>query len=265
MQPQPLPFPDQPQGVLSFDFDGTLINPKASPKLDPEFFVIVKILVEQGWVWGVNTGRSQMQMIQGFNEGSFPFLPHFMIAREREIYTPGQFGRWIPDKQWNTRCEKDHQKMFRKADKIIAKIKEFVETQTSAQWVSQEGDLAGVIATSEMELQRIVDEVELVRHQYPLMSYLRNTIYMRFSHRDYHKGSSLTEITNRVGVKPENVFTVGDGHNDLDMLNPEIAGMFACPSNSDTEVIEHVKNKGGYVADSPSSHGVIEALYHFFH
>lgn len=264
MQSEPLPSPDIIKGVLSFDFDGTLINPAATPKLDPGFFHLIETLNQSGWIWGVNTGRSQMQMVAGFNEGAFPFLPDFMVARERELYTPGRFGRWIPDKKWNARSEKDHKKMFRKAKKIVAEVKKYVETETNAQWVSQQGDPAGVIATSEEELQRIVDVVEEVRGACPTLSYLRNTIYMRFSHINYHKGTSIQEVANRLGVSKENIFCVGDGHNDLDKLHPEIAGMIACPSNSDREVLEHVKEHGGFVASSPSSHGVIEALEYYF-
>ena len=36
----------------------------------------------------------------------------------------------------------------------------------------------------------------------PDFSYQRNTIYLRFAHRDYHKGSTLGELCRVLGIKP---------------------------------------------------------------
>jgi len=71
------------------------------------------------------------------------------------------------------------------------------------------------------------------------------------------------EIARRCDVSTEQVFAIGDGHNDLDMLLPEYVGMIACPGNAHEEVKEHVSEKGGYLADGHASLGVIEALEHF--
>jgi len=260
---QSQPLPETIVGVLSFDFDGTLHDPQSDPMTDPEFFDLISKMHDKGWVWGINTGRSQMQTTTGFMESKFPFLPDFLIAREREVYTPGQFGRWVPVKEWNNRSEKDHKKMFRKSKKALKEIRAYVENETNAEWISEEGDPAGVVATSIEEMADIVSKVDPYCEKSTILGYLRNTIYMRFSHRDYHKGSSLAEIARRCGVEKEQVFAIGDGHNDLDMLDREVADMIACPANADDEVKQHIIANGGYVCKLPASQGVIEALRHF--
>ena len=260
---EPLPMPETTTGVLSFDFDGTLICPESDPKLEPVFFDKIKELRQAGWVWGINTGRSQMQMIGGFLEGKFPFLPDFMVAREREIYTPGGMNRWVPVKEWNKRSEKDHKKVYKKAKKFLKQVQEYIESNTDAEWISEIGDPAGIIASSIEEMAEIVRYIDAEVGNYKNLGYLRNTIYLRFSHKDYHKGTSLAEIARRCGVGTEKVFTIGDGHNDLDMLVPKYAEMIACPGNADVEVKEHVKNQGGFIAKGKASLGTIEALEHF--
>lgn len=259
-----LPLPEEIVGVLSFDFDGTLHDPESDPVTDPEFFEMIREIHDEGWVWGVNTGRSQMQTTSGFMESKFPFLPDFLIAREREIYTPGQFGRWVSVKEWNGRSEKDHRRMFRKSRKALKEIRAYVEGETNARWVSEEGDPAGVIASSVEEMAEIISFVDPYCEESRMLGYLRNTIYMRFSHRDYHKGSSLAEVARRCGVEKDDIFAIGDGHNDLDMLDRGVADMVACPANADEDVKQHIIANGGYVCKLPTSKGVIEAMHHFF-
>ncbi|MEZ7957693.1 MAG: HAD family hydrolase [Rubritalea sp.] len=260
---QPLPMPEKITGVLSFDFDGTLVCPESDPQLDPRFFEVIQQFREAGWMWGVNTGRSQMQMISGFMEGKFPFLPDFLIARERELYTPGALNRWIPVAEWNERSEKDHKKMYRRVRKFIDIVRDHVENETSAKWITEAGDPAGIVATSVEEMAEIIAFIDAQIGQYKNLGYLRNTIYLRFSHKDYHKGTSLAEIVRRCGVEKEQVFAIGDGHNDIDMLHKDYAGMIACPANADDDVKQHVREQGGYICEQRASLGAIEAIDHF--
>ncbi|MGJ8655091.1 MAG: HAD family hydrolase [Akkermansiaceae bacterium] len=261
---KPLPMPEKTTGVLSFDFDGTLVCPESDPQLDPRFFEVIRDFREAGWVWGINTGRSQMQMLSGFMEGKFPFLPDFLIARERELYTPGAMNRWIPVAEWNKRSDKDHKRVYRKARKVIQLIQGYVENETQARWVSEQGDPAGIVASTVEEMAGIVAFIDSQIGKYKDLGYLRNTIYLRMSHKGYHKGTTLAEVARRCGVGADQVFAIGDGHNDIDMLRREYAGMIACPGNADEEVKVHVREQGGYVCDGRASLGVIEAFEHFF-
>ena len=61
---------------------------------------------------------------------------------------------------------------------------------------------------------------------------VRNTIYFRFAHRDYTKGSALGAITRELGLGAQNCFAVGDHLNDLSMLNRSYAQQLTCPANA---------------------------------
>ncbi len=261
---KPLPYPEAPVGILSFDFDGTLHDPEADPAVEMEFFEKIMKLRELGWIWGINTGRSQLQMKQGFMEVRFPFLPDFLVARERELYTPSEFGNWYPVEDWNRQVERDHKRFFRKVKKPLQRIREYVVSETQAEWVEQEGDPAGVVASTEAEMAKICERIDAEALHSPLLGYLRNTIYLRFSHKDYHKGSALAEVTKRTGITAAEVLVAGDGHNDLDMLQCCYANWIICPSNAHVDVQQAVKDQGGYIAKERASLGVLEALEHFF-
>lgn len=252
--------------VLSFDFDGTLVDHDEQPMVQSEFFQMMAAMRESHHaLWGLNTGRSLAHALEGMLEAKFALLPDFIIAREREIYLRNEFGRWVGISEWNKGCEKAHHKLFRKNKRLLKNLRKWVEENTQAQWGSQEDEPAGIVATSLAEMSLILEKIDEEIASAPALSYQRNSIYLRFSHTDYHKGSALAEFARLQGIGSEKVFTMGDGHNDTDMLDSSIAKYIACPENSNEDVKEHVLSRGGLVTKGQASHGVIEALSVLLH
>jgi len=260
-----LPPPSLPAAVLSFDFDGTLHDPASNPPVPSAFFDLIRELRDKKHaVWGINTGRSMHQMVEGFVESSFPFLPDWVVAREREIYFPDTFGRWIPHASWNKRCEKEIHGLFKNGRKLLARIRHEIEEHTGAQWLEMEGEPAGLISRTEEEMAWIVAHITPLVAEQPQLSWQRNSIYLRFGHRDFQKGSSLSEVARAHTLPAARCFAMGDSHNDLEMLDPSHAGMTACPANAVEEIRTHVLANGGIVTRGIHGEGVIEALLHYF-
>ncbi|MEN8694245.1 MAG: HAD hydrolase family protein [Akkermansiaceae bacterium] len=260
-----LPEPPKWNAVMGFDFDDTLmLGEEHEPRIDPQFFDCIRwVRANYGAAWGICTGRSLPQLVEGLNQAKFPFLPDFAVVREREIYFPGQFGRWLPDQDWNKACSKDHKKLFRKAKRLLGKMQKFVESETAGKWISVEGDPAGIVATSEAEMARNLAFLETLPKMENL-SYERNGIYLRFTHSGYRKGTGLLSCAARWGIDAAHILAVGDNFNDLSMLDPSVSGACGCPSNSVEEVKRFVAERGGKVAAKPGSLGVMEVLGHYF-
>ena len=257
------PFSDenQPKWLLSFDFDGTLVTPEQEPAVRPEFFEMMEMMRRSHRTfWGINTGRSLMQTVQGLADARFPFLPDYIIAREREIYIPNELGRWVGVSDWNKQCHREHHKLFRKCRRVLEKLRQWIESETAAVWGMQEEEPAGIVASTASEMDMIVTKIEEMIHRNRKLSYQRNGIYLRFSHHRYPKGTAWAEVARLLGLTTQQAFAIGDSHNDLDMLDPGIAGLLACPGNACDEVREQVSVSGGYVAERHASEGVIEAL-----
>lgn len=198
---QLLAAPERIQSVLSFDFDGTMHHPVDDPPVPDLFFTeITRIREQYGAVWGINTGRSMRHVVEGLTEGRFPFLPDWVVARECEIHTPNSFGRWMPLQSWNKRMHKETDKLFRKSKKLLEQIRKEVGEHTGAHWMDAEGEPAGLISNTEEEMEWIVSRVEELATKHPLISWQRNSIYLRFCHRDYHKVSCLGEVARQYGV-----------------------------------------------------------------
>lgn len=254
-----------PTAILSFDFDGTLHDPAENPPVPHAFFEIIrKLREEQDVVWGINTGRSIPQMLEGFLESRFPFLPDWVIAREREIHFPNAFGRWVPESNWNKKCEKDIHKLFKKSRKLLAHIRAEVQEHTGAQWIEMEGEPAGIISRTEEEMEWIVAHITPIIATEPHFSWQRNSIYLRFGHREYQKGTSLSHVAAHYGLATDRRFAIGDSHNDLEMLDPAHAGMAACPANAVEAIREKTRSVGGLITRASHGQGAVEALNHYF-
>ena len=250
--------------LLSLDFDGTMVSRVSEPMLDRECMQLICKLQDQGVVWAINTGRSVDLLESGLTDFEFPMRPDFILTSERDVFRPGSNGdKWEPFGDWNARCARDHAELFSSAQSILAEVVDFVTQQTKAQLLYHSEGLEGLRAENEEEMNRIVDFIEQARGDDTKFHYQRNTIFLRFCHADYHKGAVLAELARLINVPRENIFAAGDHHNDISMLNGEVAGMPACPANAIAEVKSAVHDAGGYVAERQHGAGVHEALQHF--
>lgn len=260
-----LPTPPLPAAILSFDFDGTLYDPTQSPPVPRAFFSFIRRLrSEHRAIWGINTGRSIEHLIEGLVESGFPFLPDWVVTREREIHFCDAAGCWQPHVPWNDRCAADLHDLFRRVRGLLTRIRHEVETHTGAHWLEMDGEPAGLITRTVEEMAWIVQRITpLVAHE-PCLAWQRNTIYLRFGHRDFHKGSCLSEIARFYQVPASRCFAMGDGHNDLDMLDPACAAMTACPANAVDVIQEQITATGGLITRAGYGAGALEALAHYF-
>lgn len=260
-----LPPLDRPAALVSLDFDGTLHDPAEDPPIPRRLFSLLRRLHDQHHVaWGINTGRSMGHLLDGLSESACPILPDWVVAREREIYLPGRHGQWREHEPWNERGAAEIQALFARAAGLLARIRREVEHHTGARWLEFDGEPAGFISRTAEEMDWIVRHITPIAAAEPALSWQRNSIYLRFGHHQFHKGSSLSELARLYQVPAARCFAMGDGHNDFEMLDPQHAGMAACPSNSVPEIRLHVARRGGFIAASSHGHAAVEALQRFF-
>ena len=250
--------------LLSIDFDGTLVSRVSEPVLDANCMERIRELQKSGAQFAINTGRSVDLLESGLTDFSIPLRPDFILTSERHVFRPGNNGeKWEAFGEWNERCAREHAELFRSADSVLAEIVDFVNQKTKARLIYQTDGLEGLVASSDEEMDRIVEFVESARAQQPKFNYQRNTLWLRFCHADYHKGAALAELARLLDVSRESIFAAGDHYNDISMLDGSVAAMPACPANAIDQVKDAVRSAGGYVAKREHGAGVHEALEHF--
>jgi HAD superfamily hydrolase (TIGR01484 family) len=250
--------------LLSTDFDGTLVAHSSDSILDRGCMEHIEKLQSDGVIWAINTGRSVDLLESGLADFEFPIHPDFILTSERDIFRPSSNGgRWEPFGDWNERVAREHAKLYTSAESVLAEVVDFVNQKTKARLLYHTAGLEGLVAESEEELDRVTRFIDKAREKQPKFHYQRNTVYLRFCHADYHKGTALAELSRLLQMSREHVFAAGDHHNDISMLDGRFAQYPACPANAIPEVKEAVRSAGGYVASRECGAGVHEALRYF--
>jgi HAD superfamily hydrolase (TIGR01484 family) len=248
-----------PLRLLSLDFDGTMVGPWLEGKaaVSEELVEYLAALRKSGALLAINTGRSLALVDQGME--LFPAIPDFALTTEREIFRWTKEG-WEPFSDWNQQCHRDHEELFTEAALLLADIEAYISNERQARLYREYGRTVGLIAQNDQEMDRIVDYLRLECRRVANFSFQRNSIYLRFCHSVYNKGSVLKALQTRLGIRPQETFAAGDNFNDIPMLDLEVAEHLACPSNSVDEVKATVRRHGGFVADLAGGDGIAQAL-----
>ena len=246
--------------LISTDFDGTLIEAGSQDRCSKAFAAALDAHAGRGGLWAINTGRSLEHTLQGLEHFCPPVAPDFLLTNERDVYRQSDGLGWVAHGTWNETCSRRHVELFREVDKFFSFIQGLAEDRPHFTILYENEVPAGLITTTEDVMEDIAREVARESAAFPGLSFQRNTIYLRFCHRDYHKGSALQELCRLEGVLRDEVLAAGDHHNDVSMLDGTHAAMPACPANAIDLVKETVRSAGGYVAESNWADGVAEAL-----
>jgi hypothetical protein len=249
--------------LLSTDFDGTLVDHYGEPPVDPALFSMLAELRSRGVHWAINTGRDLHFVDDGLREFHFPVEPDFVVTAEREVFHRGSDGRWQDFGDWNRRCYAEHDLLFESASDLLRDILGFLQSGAQAEPIYEGKRMVGLAASSEQEMDKICLFLEEERRRVPGFAYMRNTIWVRFCHEAYSKGTALGELARLTGISRDEIFAAGDHYNDLPMLDGSCAKWVTCPSNAVPAVKEVVRSAGGYLARGRCSTGVVEALEHF--
>ncbi|MGF1655795.1 MAG: HAD family hydrolase [Verrucomicrobiales bacterium] len=250
--------------LLSTDFDGTLVDWFGDVLFPDELGALLAAYQQAGSKWVINTGRTLPMVEDGLAQIGCPTRPDFVIASERELYAwDTQAKAWVQPTAWNDQCLADLNLLYDRAASQISTLVEVATGLEGTRVMWEDNRAAGLVAATEKQMDQIVQTLEKLRQQAPMLNAQRNSVYMRFCHSDYSKGSTLSELARHLNLSPEDIFAVGDHFNDISMLDGQHAHWAACPANAVPEVKAAVRRAQGYVAGQDCGLGVLEALDHF--
>jgi HAD superfamily hydrolase (TIGR01484 family) len=249
--------------LLSMDFDGTLVSESDHPPFPSELVDTLNLLRSAGVSLALNTGRTIELVDSGLAVNRFPIQPDFALTTERDLYR-WNGSAWESLGDWNHVCKQRHEELYLNSLKFLSELEAFALNLKGTKIHRESDRFVGVITANSRQMDEFCAYVDRRRDGLPEFSYQRNSIYLRFCHLDYNKGTVLAELQRLMGFSPEETFAVGDNFNDLPMLDVKFARYLACPANSIAEVKSAVETHGGIVATKKSGDGVAQALRQFF-
>lgn len=248
-----------PFQLLSTDFDGTIFAEFENPPVPPRLELLIGQLQAAGAKWVINTGREMSSLMEALGRARLSVRPDFLVLVEREIFIH-ENQRYVPLREWNDACERDHATLFERVRPDVSRLFAWVEERFDATLYEDPWSPFCLIARSAADAAAVHEYLDGYCRHIPGLVVVRNDVYARFSHAAYNKGTALREITRRLGLSPADVLAAGDHLNDVPMLDPEVAGRLATPSNAIPQIREQVRRHGGYLATQPCGHGIADAL-----
>ena len=248
--------------LIATDLDGTLIGSASELALYTAFRDRINDLRRTNdVVWAACTGRTLRSFRSFFRPmRMMGLVPDFVIIRHAYIYGMTMFG-YMPHLLWNL-----HINYLLWLDRFAVKraINEWLKTLIGGCWgittVRRKKDRVRLRFDSAQSARVGADLLrEKVRdyRQLRVFEYLGEVDVRPVPHT---KGLAVTELARHLGIGSENILAIGNGHNDISMLEGDVAGLTGCPANSEAEVIEVVHRSDGHIASKRSLSGVMEIL-----
>jgi len=249
--------------LIATDLDGTLLGRTGEISLYDDFRKRLELLRSKyNTVWVVCTGRS----LRGFKHKFSPMetigiYPEYVIVDHAYIYRRTKSGRYRPHYSWNflIRYNIWSSRLYIK-DAIERWYKVIYEKYRGVTVLYHRRNRLCLRFRTEDEAVAVAD---YLRKEAKEFKYLRVFLYKEevdVRMVPFTKGLALEELEVRLGVGKSEVMAVGNGHNDISMLDGAVAGLTGCPANAETDVMATINRTGGHISAEKVLAGVIDII-----
>lgn len=248
--------------LIATDLDGTIIARADDFHLYPAFREKVEDLRARcGVILAICTGRSLRSFHRFFTPmRMMGITPDFIIVKHAYIYSCGRFV-YVPHVLWNLRTRyaiwfnrilagRAISRWHRTIREQIPRTRTLHKTRNRLQVRFDSREAAAMAAS-------LLRDKALKLKRFQIFEYKQE---IEVCPVPFMKGLAVSELRKHLKLSRDQVITIGNGHNDISMLDPGVAVMSGCPSNSEPEVIEKINEIGGHIASKPSLGGAMETI-----
>lgn len=253
-----------PLALLITDFDGTLVGePEAPDDLYVAFRQRLRLLrLGGGTRWAILTGR-HTEMIPSMSGKLLMhgLAPDFFVMEDACIFRR-RGGHYWPLLFWNLGISRRRRQQLRRHRPMVKSlIRELALRYPDAQ------NMAGNrLIDLWFDFGVVGDAIDV--EQRLLVDFAGNPDFFVFrwgtevclAPTAGTKGEAVRKLMALTGARPERVLAIGDGQNDISMLDGRSAGLVACVGDATDTVKETVRRASGFVATGNHLHGVMEIL-----
>ncbi len=256
--------------LIVMDLDSTLLDwSNGTGKISESCKQKLLEASEKGFLIAVATGRTLREIVLELEVNGLKFgepVPNFVIPLEKYCYKIVN-GKPEEDEalaRWNQERLEEARRAIEEI--VLPRANEWLQVLKERElkpirWVldTRAGWFSLVYETMERakEAQKLLIRLA---EPYPDLTVNRNFVFVGFIPRNGTKGKAVNFLARVLGIPPEQVITIGDSINDLDMLNGEHGFFPVAVANAEPEIKDAVLRAGGIVTNQPASEGVAEAI-----
>lgn len=248
--------------LIATDLDGTLLGSSEDFPLLPRFHEKLNTYRrDYNAAWVVCTGRS----LNSFRHMFAPLrmlgiTPDYVIVRHAYIYSI-RGTRYRPHRMWNLSTR---YRLYLEPRQVRQTLQIWHQLVRQAS-----GGFRILRQTSDRLWLRFQKENAALQAMQVLLPHQADCQHLRlfkyYKEIDirfvpFTKGIALSELSRHLEVSPEQVLAIGNGHNDISMLDGTYAHATGCPGNADDSIKKVVHESGGHIARAATLPGVMEVL-----
>ncbi len=254
---------DSPYTILvALDLDGTSVRYDPRLEMDPVVIDYLRTLRGQGVGWVMNSDRYTDDMIDiaGFLEPDDQ--PEAILSCQRFIFMSNGNGEYLPSSSWNKNRMQLHKELWDAVTPYFPEWRRQIEDRFTI-LNTVVNDLVFAYLVSPDQTFELRELMQSFIRPWPAAQISGNHEWSFILHADFSKGSVLRHCAEKLGIDTGRVICVGDGINDITMLNGSVSPHVGCPANASSDVKETVQSVGGFVAGDRDGAGTIQVIRHY--
>ena len=255
--------------LVGLDFDGTLVeNGLDGPVASPRTMARLDDLVRGGVIAGIVTGNgwwTTRRQLERAGAGWAGRFPSFVISRESFIHWKSPDGTLHADAEWNRARSLEYGRLVGWLAELHYEL--YAEMTDAGFRITDFRLLGDYGLEAYFDTEEEAEEArgwlaERVRDQ-PLARAHRNRTNANIVLATGGKGASLLRAARTRNIEPRDVLAIGDGLNDLDMLDGTLGMLCATTGNAAQCVKDAVRAADGFIASKHSTWGLEEVFDNF--
>jgi len=244
--------------LIALDLDGTAVVYEPELAVAPVLVRLLKEVQQYGMQWVMNSDRPCDVMISLAMALEESVRPLAILSAQRHIFYKNEHGSYDPNIVFNNEMDRQQQALWDKIAQHFAKWTEDVERDFSVmQKFVDDTYFAFCVPVEQSDalrtkMQGWMDEYDAVvsgNHEWCFV------VPSTFS-----KGRLLAEAARHLNVDPLKILAVGDGLNDVSMLDGSVTPLVGAPGDCCREVREAVTRAGGIISPITNYEGTCDII-----
>jgi len=249
-------------GLIALDFDGTSAVYEPQMAMHSGVMNVLAQLRDKGYGWVLNSDRYTDTLLEIAQRLPVELRPDAVMSAQRFIHTRSN-GSYEPLQPWNESRMELHRDLWQDISPCFDVWQREIESNfTIRDCVVNDVVFAYMVPAEENESLRLLMSNYI--RPWPQAQLSGNHEWSFILHSDFSKAALLKHYCVVLGITTDKIIAVGDGFNDITMLDSGLTPQTGCPSDACPEVITAVRAGGGYVAGCGGPEGTIEVL-RFYH
>lgn len=248
--------------LIVLDLDGTCLKDDEDSSFDETLGRYLENRSMSGDQWIINTDRRLSDVIPTLTRLSDDHGPAAILTMQRYIFVRAAGAGFVPCNPWNLEQER-MQRAFR--ERMREPFNEWrklaVEPPRALAYVHDDEVFSFCVAAE--------DRDQFLSDMRNFFGNLRDVnvissgewVYAMFS--EFSKKRVLSGLMKLADWGYENVVAVGDGANDISLLDGSVTRRVGCPADACRDVLDAVRQVGGHVAGAAGAKGTLQVLKHF--